>query len=264
MEVPVTLIQLRARRDKQESMKMLEKLLEKSVVEHGITAIPEYSMFDPTGLTAEEVNRGAESLDGPWMTMIKRIARSKEACIAATLFEKGEGGKAYNSLAIIDESGDIIATYRKTHLFDALGYRESEIFEAGDRLFEPVEACGVRVGAAICFEIRFPEIFRYQALKGAQLILVPSGWYNGPGKEEQYRFLAQTRAHENTLWIASPILYGDHFTGRSLIVNPFGVVVADAGHGEKVLHYYIGLEEVDEARKKLPVLRLRRPELYSL
>ncbi|NOZ30379.1 MAG: carbon-nitrogen hydrolase family protein [Crenarchaeota archaeon] len=261
-KVKLTLIQLRARKDKEESLRTLKKLIEKAP-DGGIIAIPEYSMFDPTGLSAEVINRNAESLEGPWLTMLREQARRKGSCIVATFFEKNQGGKAYNSIALISDEGEIAATYRKTHLFDALGYRESDVFARGEKLFEPVNFCGVKIGIAICFEIRFPEIFRYQVTRGAELIVIPSAWYTGPGKEEQYRFLAQTRAHENTVWIAAPILYGDYFTGRSIVVNPMGVVVSDAGYGEKTVTVDVDLGELGPVREKLPLLELRRPELYD-
>lgn len=261
-KVKLTLIQLRARRDKQESLNNLRKLIEKAPG-GGIIAIPEYSMFDPTGLSAGVINQNAESLEGPWISMLREQAREKGSCIVATFFEKNKGGKAYNSIALINEEGEIVATYRKTHLFDALGYKESDVFARGERLFEPVEFCGVKIGLAICFEIRFPEIFRYQVTRGAELIVIPSAWYTGPGKEEQYRFLAQTRAHENTVWIAAPILYGDYFTGRSIVVHPLGVVVSDAGYGEKMVTVEVDLGELGPVREKLPLLKLRRPELYD-
>lgn len=261
--VRLTLLQLRARSSKEESLRAVQKLLEKAPDGLGIISLPEYSMFDPTGLEADRINRLSETIDGPWITAVRQAAKSKGSCIVTTFFEKNRGGKPYNSVALINEEGEIIATYSKTHLFDALGYRESDWFAQGEKLFDPTTLCGARLGLAICFEIRFPEIFRYQAVRGAEVVIVPSGWYTGPGKEEQYRFLAQARAHENTLWIAAPILYGEHFTGRSIIVNPYGVVVADAGYGERILSNLIDLEEVERVREKLPVLKLRRPELYS-
>ena len=254
-DVSVGLIQLQVSRVKEENYRSIVRLA--SSIEADIVALPEYSMFDPTGMSAQEVLRGAEGLDGPWVVDLRRLARERGSCLVGTFFERGPG-KAYNSVVLIDDRGDVVGVYRKTHLFDALGYRESMVFEQGGSLFEPVELCGVRVGVAVCFELRFPEVFRYQALRGAEVFIVPSAWYRGPGKEEQYRFLAQARAHENTVWLAAPILYGDNFTGRSLVVDPYGVVRAEAGFGEKTLVARLRGEELEAARRALPLLEIHR------
>ncbi len=262
VEAIIGLIQLNARLDKAESLKAVRRLATR-IPDNSIIAIPEYAMYDPTGVKAEELNRVAETLEGSWVKGLSEIARSKGSCVIGTLIERNSNGKPYNTAVILDERGEVIASYRKTHLFDALGYRESDVFTPGERLFTPVKACGLRIGLAICFEIRFPEILRYQALKGADLVVIPSAWYTGHGKEEQYRFLAQARAHENTIWIAAPILYGSRFTGRSMVVDPLGVVTAEAGYGEKVLQARVDTREVERAREILPLLGLRRTDLYS-
>jgi len=254
-DVLVGLVQLEVRESKADNLKAVTRLA--SRLDADIIAIPEYSMFDPTGMSAEEVLRGAEPLDGPWVSELRRLAREKGSCIVGSLFEEGPG-KPYNTLVAIDDKGELVGVYRKTHLFDALGYRESDVFHPGDRLFTPVDLCGARVGLAVCFELRFPEIFRAQALQGAELFIVPSAWYRGPGKEEQYRFLASARAHENTVWLAAPILYGRNFTGRSLIVDPMGVVRADAGFGERTLQARLDSGTLREARRLLPLLEIHR------
>ncbi len=257
MQVRVRLLQLQAGRGKEEQLSRIEKLL--ADAQPGtLAAVPEYAMLDPTGLPPETVAGAAEPLDGPWVSRLRRIARENGVCLLATLFEKGPASRPYNSVVAIDEAGEIVGVYRKTLLFDALGYRESDYFTPGDGPKGPWRLCGLRVGTLVCFEIRFPELFRYHALAGADLIVVPSAWYRGPGKEEQYRFLAQARAHENTVWIAAPILYGENFTGRSMIVDPYGIVVADAGHGERVLEATVDTSRTLEARSALPLLDIIR------
>jgi len=254
-DVRVGIVQLEVRGSKEENLEALLRLA--SRLEADIIAFPEYSMFDPTGMSAEEVLRGAETLDGPWVGALRRLAREKGSCVVGSLYEQGPG-KPYNTLVAIDGQGEIVGVYRKTHLFDALGYRESDVFEPGDKIFEPVELCGARVGLAVCFELRFPEIFRAQTLMGAEVFIVPSAWYRGPGKEEQYRFLAQARAHENTVWLAAPILYGSNFTGRSLIVDPLGIVRAEAGFGEKTLTALLDAGTLEQARRLLPLIEIHR------
>ena len=262
-ELRVYLVQLEARRDKEESAKAVERLLSR-IEGPGLAVLPEYSMFDPTGLEPGVVSGAAEPLEGPWLARIRRIARDKGLCVVVGVFEKGPRGKPYNSVVAVGEDGEIVGFRRKYFLFDALGYRESSVFEAGEDPYSGLmNLCGVPTGVAVCFELRFPEVFRRHALGGAEVFVVPSAWYRGPGKEEQYRFLAQARAHENTAWLLAPILYGANFTVGSLIVKPYGMVEVDAGQGERVVDYTIERRILEEARERLPLLQIlseRLPE----
>jgi len=260
--VVVGIIQAAPRRSKKETLEAVDKLL-RGAREPSILVMPEYLMLDPTGLNAAKVAEAAEDLEGPWISFFREKAEELGSCIAATFFEKGAGGRVFNSLALIDGKGRIVGVYRKTHLFDAYGFRESTFTAPGDRLLEPLDFCGVKVGVAICFEIRFPEIFRRHAIAGAEMALVPAAWYRGPLKEETLRFLSQARAHENTLFLVVASNPGSNFVGRSMVVDPMGVVRVDLGPGEKYQEVKVDLDEVVEARKTLPVLRLRRPELYG-
>ncbi len=255
----IGIAQARAHNNKEESMKALEELLSKASADLIVT--PEYLMLDPTGLDKPTLLQAAEPLNGWWVERLSRIAVEHGSCIIANMFER-DGGNVYNTTVIINRDGGILSSYRKTHLFDALGYRESSIFTPGSEPPRVVEACGIKVGAVVCFEIRFPELFRRLALEGAELITVPAAWYRGDGKEEAIRFLAQARAHENTVYLAVAALYGGNFTGRSMLVDPMGIVTLDLGHGERYMEAIIDKSRLEEARRLLPLLGLRRPELY--
>jgi len=261
----LALAQLGASRSKEEALERIKRLLDSAArMEPDLVVFPEYSMLDPTGLGAEEVAGVAEPLFGPWHGFFEKAASEYGFHIVFTMYERREGyRKAFNTAVLVGPSGTLLV-YRKTHLFDAMGYRESDLFEKGGELSEVVEVNGFRVGLAICFEIRYPEIFRSLALRGADLVVVPAAWYRGRVKEEQIIFLARARSHENTLFVAAPVLYGENFTGRSVLTDPYGVVRVDAGIGEKVVVAEIGREEITEARRVFPLLRLRRPELYRL
>ncbi len=259
--VTVGILQAAPRGSKGETLRAVEKLLEHEDHRADVYLTPEYLMLDPTGLEPAAIAAAAEGLDGEWVGFFRREARERGACFVATMFERA-GGRVYNSAVVIDESGEVVGVYRKTHLFDAYGYRESSFTVPGDRLFEPVSVCGVKLGLAICFELRFPEVFRAQALAGAELVAVPAAWYRGPLKEETLRFLAQARAHENTVFLAVASNPGSSFVGRSMVVDPMGVVRAELGPGEKYAGVQVDTAEVAGARRTLPVLGLRRPELY--
>jgi len=262
-EAVLSVIQVYPRPTKNDTIEVVRRLA-LNLRSPDIVLLPEYLMLDPTGLSREEVARVAEPLDGPWIAEFQKIAEETGSCVATHMFEEAPEGKVYNSLVLIGRDGGIIGVYRKTHLFDAYTYRESSVTDPGHKLFEPIDACGVKLGVAICYELRFPEVFRAQALRGAEVMLVPAAWYRGPGKEEALRVLAQARSHENgfyTLLASNP---GERFVGRSMIVNPWGVVVAEAGWGERVLEYIADLGEVERARSTIPVLRHLRRDLYPV
>ena len=261
--VRVSVLQVSSSLSKEEARSKIERLA--SISTGDIIVIPEYAMIDPTGMGPERLYSVAESLEGEWVEFLSMIAREKGSCVVGTMFERSEDPPlVYNTVIAIDNSGKIREVYRKTHLFDVLGYRESTIIKPGRDPPRHVELCGARVGLAVCFELRYPELFRLQALEGAEVFIVPSAWYRGPGKEEAYRFLAQARAHENVSYLVGAVLYGDRFTGRSIVVNPYGVVEADAGWGERVLEHTLEPWLLEEARSSMPLLTLRRTDLYNL
>ncbi|MCS7106669.1 MAG: hypothetical protein NZ902_00970 [Acidilobaceae archaeon] len=258
----LALLQYEAGRSKEESRRAIERLLERYEGKPDLIALPEYSPLDPTGMKAPELWEQAEELRGEWVKFLGSIAQRMSSCLVGSLVEKSPyPPKVYNTAVLLDRQGEVIGVYRKTHLFDALGYRESSIMVPGEELFQPQEACGARIGLAICFEIRYPEIFRSQALRGAQLAVVPTAWYRGPLKEETLTVLARARAIENGIFLALPVQYGHNFTGRSMVVDPNGVVVAEGGVGEKVVETTIDLGEVERVRERAPLLKLGRWEL---
>ncbi len=258
----VGLAQVEGARTKEHSLRRAERILER-VREADIVVFPEYLMFDPTGVPGRLYIFSAEGLDGAWIGFFQDKARELGIHILTTMFEKSEEERrVYNTAVMVNEKGEIIGTYRKTHLFDAYGYRESRVIKPGDRLSGIIDVKGVRTGIAICFELRFPEIFRRLALMGAQLVLVPMAWYRGHLKEEMLVSLAKARAHENTLFIATSSLAGQSFVGRSMIVHPEGYIMVDAGPTENYVEQEINVDDIERVRKKLPLLEMRRTDLY--
>lgn len=229
--------------------------------EPDLLLLPEYSMFDPTGLPPEEIWNKAVALED-FTSLIGRLARELGAYVVGGFLERGPRPKVYNTTVLVDPGGRVVGFYRKTHLFDAYGYKESEFVEPGAELSQVYTVRGARVAFAVCFELRFPEVFRELALAGADLVAVPAAWYAGPLKEEILHILARARAIENGMYIAVSALWGPRFTGRSVVVNPFGVVEAELGAGERYREVLIDLRLVEEARKTVPTIYLRRPHLY--
>ena len=259
----VALVQHGAAENYAKSLERARKLASRVPGEVDLIVFPEYSMFDPTGLEASSIKREASRGLEEWIRFYQGLAVEYSAYVVGHIFEPVEGEeRVYNTVVVYSPSGEPVSRYSKTHLFDAYGYRESGFTAPGDRLSDVVDLKGFRVGLAICFEIRYPEIFRMHALRGADLVIVPAAWYRGPLKEETLAFLARTRAHENTIYVVVAVNYNRNFTGRSMIIDPYGVVRVDAGIGNHVAVGRLERELLAEARRTLPLLELRRPRLY--
>ncbi|MFO7644024.1 MAG: carbon-nitrogen hydrolase family protein [Desulfosarcina sp.] len=196
---------------------------------------------------------------GAFLAALSDFAKEAGIHITAGCWELVPGQqRVYNTAVTVSPSGEQVAAYRKIHLFDALNVRESDTMLPGDALPPVVEIAGVRVGFAICYDLRFPELFRYLALQDAQLIVIPSAWYQGPVKETHWLTLLQARAIENTLYVAGGNLVGPSFCGRSAFFDPFGIQVAGAGEVETLLVGEIRPDRIGLIRDKLPALKNRR------
>lgn len=222
-----------------------------------IVVFPEMFMALPQkGIPLTET---AEPLDGPFAGALAGLARENDLWIAATVWEHIPGSdRVRNTAVLMSPEGKRVTAYRKLHLFDALSVRESDRMAPGDRLPEIVEAEGLRIGLSICYDLRFPEMFRHLADLGVDLILVPSAWYAGPLKEDHWLTLLRARAIENTCYIAGANLAGGPFSARSMVIDPFGVVLSDGGEAPGLAFADIDPERIRAVREKLPALDHRR------
>jgi predicted amidohydrolase len=219
----------------------------------GLVVFPEYSMGFPEGdLTRDYVQKASEELGGDFVSEVASASRKRRTGILLPIFERSKG-RIYNTAVVINE-GRVLGGYRKVKLFDALGYRESELFGAGSELVT-FRLGGLRFGTVICYDVRFPELTKRQAMAGAEVILVPAAWYRGQMKEEQWQNLLMARAHENTCYVVGVGNAHEAFVGRSIVVTPYGVKAMDLGTGERVGYFDLEPRVVLEARRKLPVLR---------
>lgn len=201
----------------------------------------------------------AEEDRGGFLRGMASLAASTKLFITVGCWEESTDPKrVYNTAYTLSPGGKTAAAYRKLHLFDALNVRESDTMTPGEALPPLVEIKGVTVGFGICYDLRFPELFRYLALRGAQLVLLPSAWYQGPMKEDHWLTLLRARAIENTIYTAGCNLVGPSFCGRSAFFDPFGVCLADAGETETLLVGRISAERIEAVRAKLPALANRR------
>ncbi|UNQ73430.1 carbon-nitrogen hydrolase family protein [Infirmifilum sp. NZ] len=254
----VALHQMVAGPNKEENLRrVLEKL---SRADADLHVFPEYLMgVGEGGVSREHVHALAEPLEGPFAASVVEKSGELGTAVAFSAFLR-EGDGVYNA-AVLADRGRVVTVYRKVHLFDAFGYRESSVFAPGDSL--AVARLGdFTVGLAVCFDLRFPELFRAMALRGAELFIVPSAWYRGPYKVEQWLALTAARAHENTAYLIAVDQTGSLFAGHSTIVTPLGHRLVDLGEREGVIVVEINRGEVEEARRLVPVLQLLRRDLY--
>lgn len=205
---------------------------------------------------AEFLSDIAESIDGPFVTALADIAKQHGICLIAGVWEKIPGEKlVYNTALMLSAQGEMLTAYRKIHLFDALSVRESDKMIAGETKPELVNIKSLNIGMAICYDLRFPELFRELALGGADIVLVPSAWYAGPVKEDHWLTLLRARAIENTIYAAGANLTGSVFSGRSAAFDPFGILKADAGEAEGLAVFEADAARVEQVRSKLPTLK---------
>ncbi|NUR88065.1 MAG: carbon-nitrogen hydrolase family protein [Nonomuraea sp.] len=203
--------------------------------------------------------RTAEPLDGPFVSGLAEDARERGMAIIAGTFEPA-GDRVHNTAVAIDATGSVRAAYRKIHLFDAFGARESELVAPGDTP-TVVELAGLRVGLVTCYDLRFPELTRNLVDLGADLFAVIANWGSGPLKEEHWLTLVRARALENTTWTVAvgtaPNGEDAYGIGRSVAVDPLGVVVTDLGSSPDVRTVEVEQELTTQARMRLPCLEHR-------
>jgi predicted amidohydrolase len=219
----------------------------------------------------EAIRDSAEPLDGPALSSAAGWARELGVFLVAGSVPEVVAGqeKLANTSVMFGPDGERVATYRKIHMFDVdvgdVTYRESELERAGDEI-ELGDAEGTKVGLTICYDLRFPELYRILAVRGARVITVPSAFTERTGRDH-WEVLIRARAIENQLFMMAAGQIGEappHYRsyGRSMIVDPWGVVLAQAPDTECFVTADLDFEGQDRIRERLPSLRNRRPEAY--
>ena len=169
----------------------------------------------------------------------------------------------YDTSFLVDKSGVIKSTYRKIHLYDALGFKESKKLEPGSKISAPIQTSIGKLGMLICYDLRFPEMSRILASSGSEILVVPSAWVVGKMKEEHWLTINKTRAIENGCYIIAPDQVGNIYCGRSLVVDPYGKILLDMKKRQGIGMVEISISKIRETRKALPLLQNRRIDIYS-
>jgi deaminated glutathione amidase len=268
--IRVACVQMTSRADKAANLETAERLVSQAASTGAdVVVLPE--KWNAIG-TTEELHAAAEPLDGgDSVAAMARWAQQHGVTLVGGSITEQRGGreKLSNTSLVFDPEGQLAATYRKIHLFDVevggVIYRESDAEEPGD---EPVVASveGWALGLTVCYDVRFPELYRILALEGAELVTVPAHFTTPTGKDH-WHVLLRARAIENQLYVAAAAQVGETLPGkpaygRSLIVDPWGTVLAQAPDEQTVIAAELDRGRLLDIRAKLPSLKNRQPEAY--
>lgn len=265
----VAAVQLNSTDAKGRNLEVAERLVREAAADRAeLVCLPE--KWTVLG-DSEALQEGAEPLDGPSLTAARGWAGELGIhLLAGSIPERVEGqDRLSNTSVLIGPQGEDVAVYRKIHMFDVevegVTYRESENEEAGDEIV--VAPLGdLQVGLSVCYDLRFPELYRILAVRGARLITVPSA-FTSPTGRAHWEILLRARAIENQVFVLAPNQIGKappHYDsyGHSMIVDPWGEVLAEAPDEECFLVADLDLERQEQVREKLPALANRRPAAY--
>jgi predicted amidohydrolase len=265
-------IQMNSQADKAHNNERAHALVREAAAEGAkLVVLPE--KFNVMGNT-KDYFENAEPLDGPTIVGLARIAEElKIDIVAGSIVEKIEGAeKLANTSVHIGTDGSIKATYRKIHMFDVVvngqEYKESVHEDPGDEIVNTELAGGQNLGLTVCYDIRFPELYRILATRGALIETVPAAFTYVTG-EAHWELLLRTRAVENQLFVIAPNQFGYHdgdrrSYGNSMIVDPWGTVLARASdEGDAVVAAELDFAAQSAIRDKLPSLANRVPNAYS-
>ncbi len=265
----VALVQLTSTADRARNLEAAEKGIV-AAARDGARLIVLPEMFNVLG-DADALRAGAEPLDGPSLTWASEQARQRGVwLVAGSILERLDGEtRLFNTCRVFDPQGQPRATYRKIHLFDCdvpgARFHESDTVKPG-REIVAFEADGVKMGLSICFDLRFPELFRSLAVEGARVIALPSAFTERTGRDH-WETLVRARAIENQVFVLAANQVGAstpslRWFGRSAIVDPWGVVMAQAPDREGPIVADLDFSEQDRIRALLPTLPNRRPDVY--
>jgi predicted amidohydrolase len=264
-------IQLNATDDKERNRAAADALVREAAGRGAqLVLLPEkWSVLGPP----EALRAGAEPLDGPTITWARELARELGIdLVAGSIVERVEGSeKLANTSVHIGPDGEPQAVYRKIHMFDVevdgTTYRESDTEAPGEEIVASSTADGVELGMTICYDVRFPELYRILAVRGARVLLVPAAFTLATTRDH-WEVLLRARAIENQAFVVAANQIGVHppgnrSGGRSMIVDPWGLLLAQAPDEPAAIVADLDLAQQDEIRSKLPSLANRRPAAYA-
>ncbi|MDQ3155530.1 MAG: carbon-nitrogen hydrolase family protein [Actinomycetota bacterium] len=254
----IALIQFASTTDSAANRVAIDEMLGGLGAEDGLdlVVLPEGSMHD-FGRPDDDLSAIAEPLDGPFVQLLVAHAQRLGATMIGGMFEATDG-LPFNTLVVIGPDGALLHTYRKIHLYDSFGYRESDRLRSGE--IEPlvIDVAGHSVGLMTCYDLRFPELSRLLIDAGADVLVVPAAWVQGEIKLDHWTTLLRARAIENTVPVIAVGQCGERYVGHSLVIDARGSIVDEAGPDPAILRNELDFAEVQRAREENPSLVNRR------
>ena len=256
----VAVCQFAPTKDVSTNIEVISRLAEEAARDGArLLAFPEAAMFQ-TMSSREELGAIAQSLDGTFVKDLSSIAAERGVVMIVGMYEGSGGNKPYNTVVVVGPEG-LLARHRKSMVYDAFGYRESDNVTVAAPQADVFEVEGLKIGLITCYEVRFPEVARRLVDRGAELLVVCSAWPIGPGKEDHFMTMVKARALENTVYVAASGDCSEGMVGRSHVVDPLGYqtagLAAEPGH----VCAEVDLVRLARARQTLPVLAQRRLHL---
>ncbi|RAP23168.1 hydrolase [Candidatus Marinamargulisbacteria bacterium SCGC AG-343-K17] len=266
-KLSVTAIQLSSGEDVQKNLDEVNSQVDQLEESPNILVLPEVFNYRTE---SNHEDPYSEELDGKSIQFLKQLAKGRGMhIIGGSITETGPNNKAYNTTVVINDSGQVIGTYRKMHLFDvSLGgksIRESNRYMSGNQP-EIVDILGWKVGLSICYDLRFPELFRWYFKAGVDMVVIPSSFTYETGKKH-WHILCQARAIENQCYVIAPNQCGigannTNTFGHSLIINPMGEIMAEADDASNMsISAHLIKSSLDNIRRQFPIQEHQRKEL---
>jgi predicted amidohydrolase len=262
----VAIGQFSATPDKDANFKTIVSMAEEAAsLGAELVVFPEYAMFKQVLRDAAFLD-ACEPLDGPFPSGMRNLAARLGINLIVGLCETIPGERrGFNTVLVISAKGEDLGLYRKIHLYDAFGGKESTWIRPGGTDQPLVMRIGeLTCGMMICYDIRFPELTRRLVDEGADVIVCPTAWTPGVRKEDHWLTLVRARAIENTAYMIGAGQAPPMCTGGSLIVDPMGIIVAEAGENQTVIIAEVSPERVRSVRTKNPSLEHRRYRVVPL
>jgi deaminated glutathione amidase len=265
----VAIVQMKSSENKEENLKVSVNFIKEAAQKKAsLICFPEFQMaFSPTKQSSRQlVNEVAEYVNGGnFISAMCKAAKLNKINIISTVYEKSRNkidSRVYDTAVLINNEGIISSIYRKLHLYDALGFKESNKMIPGNVIEKPMSTSVGNIGLMICYDIRFPEMSRILTVNGADILFAPSAWIHGIMKEEHWQTMVKARAIENGSYLIAPDQVGNIFSGRSMAIDPFGAVLLDMGEREGIEVIEIDKSRIKEVRESLPLLKNRRLDVY--
>jgi deaminated glutathione amidase len=270
MHLPVALVQLDAGSDPDANVGRAADLADQAAADGArLITLPEYLQFRGSD---DGFRSSARPIPGPFTEPFADVARRHGVWVlVGSLAEaSGDAGRPFNTSVLIGPDGAIAARYRKVHLFDVAVEAgpvdtESARVKPGDELVT-ADVEGVRVGLSICYDLRFPELYRGLALAGAELFAVPANFTERTGRDH-WEVLLRARAIENAAYVLAPSQIGgppgQPAYGRSMVIDPWGTVIAQAPDTVAIVQAELDIDRVAAIRRQIPALANRRPDVYA-